>query len=136
MIEGLDHINIATDRLAETRAFYMDVLGLTERWRPDFSFDGHWLYAGDRPVVHLMSRPTAGAGSDTAALNHYAFAIGDIAAAAARLTGLGVPFRQIGVPGAPIQQLFLQDPNGITIELNYLGAQTAKERSAGDAGTV
>lgn len=129
MIEGLDHINIATDRLAETRAFYMDVLGLTERWRPDFSFDGHWLYAGDRPVVHLMSRPTAGVGSDQASLNHYAFAIGDIEAAVARLTGLGVPFRQIGVPGAPIQQLFLQDPNGIAIELNYLGAQTAKERS-------
>lgn len=134
MIEGLDHINIATDRLAETRAFYIDVLGLTERWRPDFSFDGHWLYAGDRPVVHLMSRPTAGAGSDQASLNHYAFAIGDIEAVAARLTGLGVPFREIGVPDAPIRQLFLQDPNGITIELNYLGAETAKARSA-ETGT-
>lgn len=38
-------------------------------------------------------------------------------------------FREIGVPNAPIQQLFLQDPNGITIELNYLGAETAKARS-------
>lgn len=129
MILDLDHINIATDKLAETRAFYMDVLGLTERWRPDFNFDGHWLYAGDRPVVHLMTRPTAGVGSDQASLNHYAFAIGDIEAAAERLTRLGVPFREIGVTGAPIRQLFLQDPNGIAIELNYLGAQTARERS-------
>ena len=40
-----------------------------------------------------------------------------------------VEFRAIGVPNAPIQQLFLQDPNGITIELNYLGAETAKARS-------
>lgn len=130
MILGLDHINIATDKLAETRAFYVEVLGLTERWRPDFSFDGHWLYAGDRPVVHLVSREAAGAGSDTAALNHYAFAIGDIEAAARRLTELGVGFREIGVPGEPIRQLFLQDPNGVTIELNFLGAETARERSA------
>jgi catechol 2,3-dioxygenase-like lactoylglutathione lyase family enzyme len=63
MILDLDHINIATDRLAETRAFFVEVLGLTERWRPDFPFDGHWLYAGDKPVVHLMTRPTAGSGS-------------------------------------------------------------------------
>jgi len=130
MILDLDHINIATDRLAETRAFYVEVLGLTERWRPDFDFDGHWLYAGDRPLVHLTGRPTAGVGCDQAALSHIAFAIADLDAAKTRLTSLGVTFREIGSPGTPIQQLFLQDPNGVTLELNYLGAQTARERSA------
>lgn len=130
MILDLDHINIATDRLAETRAFYVDVLGLTERWRPDFSFDGHWLYAGERPVVHLMTRPTAGVGCDAAALSHVAFAIGDIEGVKRRLDGLGVPCREIGAPDTPIRQLFLTDPNGVVIELNYLGAQTARERSA------
>ena len=129
MILDLDHINIATDRLTETRDFWRDVLGLTERWRPVFPFDGHWLYSGDKPVVHLMARPTAGVGSDQATLNHVAFAIGDLEGAKARLNGLGVGFREIGVPDAPIKQLFLQDPNGIAIELNYLGAETAKARS-------
>lgn len=129
MISDLDHINIATDRLTETRDFWRDVLGLTERWRPAFPFDGHWLYSGDKPVVHLMARATAGVGSDQATLNHVAFAIADLEAAKARLTALGVPFREIGVPDAPIRQLFLQDPNGIAIELNYLGAETAKARS-------
>lgn len=133
MIVDLDHINIATDRLAETRDFYIQVLGLTERWRPAFDFDGHWLYAGDRPLVHLTGRPKAGVGCDQAALSHIAFAIADLEAAKARLTGLGVAFREIGSPGTPIQQLFLQDPNGVVIELNYLGAQTARERSAAPA---
>ena len=56
----------------------------------------------------------------------------------ARLDGLGVAYREIGVPDAPIRQLFLNDPNGVTIELNYLGAATARERSAPatEAGTV
>ena len=129
MIRDLDHINIATPLLTQTRDFWRDVMGLIERWRPDFPFDGHWLYAGDRPVVHLMERPTAGVGSDRATLNHVAFAITDIAAARARLTALGVAFREIGVPNAPILQLFLRDPNGVTIELNYLGAETARARS-------
>lgn len=129
MILDLDHINIATPLLTETRDFWRDAMGLTERWRPDFPFDGHWLYSGDKPVVHLMSRATAGVGSDQATLNHVAFAIADLEAAKARLTGLGVAFHEIGVPNAPIRQLFLQDPNGIAIELNYLGAETAKARS-------
>ncbi len=130
MIIDLDHINIATDKLAGTRDFWRDVMGLTERWRPNFPFDGHWLYSGDKPVVHLIPRATAGVGCDEAALNHVAFVIADLEAAKARLTGLGVDFREIGVPDAPIRQLFLNDPNGVTIELNYLGAETAKARSA------
>lgn len=130
MIRDLDHINIATDRLAETRAFFVEVLGMTERWRPDFPFDGHWLYVGDRPLVHLMARPSAGVGCDAAALSHIAFAIDDVEAMAAKLTSLDVPFREIGSPGTPIRQLFINDPNGVTIELNYLGAETARERSA------
>ena len=128
-LRAIDHVNFATARLAETRDFFVTVLGLTEGFRPDFDFPGHWLYAGDKPVVHLMGRPAQGVGSDQATLNHVAFAIPDIEAAKARLAELGVEFRQIGVPNAPIQQLFLQDPNGITIELNYLGAETARARS-------
>jgi len=53
-IRGIDHINIGTHRLEETRAFFRDVLGLTEGWRPDFPFGGAWLYAGDGAVVHLV----------------------------------------------------------------------------------
>ena len=41
---GLDHINIATPRLAESRDFYVEVLGLQEGPRPPFEFDGYWLY--------------------------------------------------------------------------------------------
>ena len=41
-VYGIDHVNIATRKLAETRAFYVDVLGLVEGERPDFPFAGHW----------------------------------------------------------------------------------------------
>ena len=129
MILDLDHINIATDKLAETRTFFIEVLGLVERWRPDFDFPGHWLYVGDKPVVHLVARGEPGAAGDAVALNHIAFAISDLEAFTARLSAQGVRFAQIEVPNSPIQQIFLRDPNGVIIELNYLGARTARERS-------
>ncbi len=35
-ISSLDHINIRTAELEQTRAFFREVLGLTEGWRPPF----------------------------------------------------------------------------------------------------
>ena len=37
----------------------------------------------------------------------------------ARLEARGIPARQREVPGLGLRQLFVQDPNGVTIELNY-----------------
>ena len=68
-IRGIDHINIGTHRLEETRAFFRDVLGLTEGWRPDFPFGGAWLYAGDGAVVHLVDLTDAKRPSSEAALD-------------------------------------------------------------------
>ena len=76
-IRGIDHINIGTDRLEETRAFFRDVLGLIEGWRPDFPFGGAWLYAGDGAVVHLVELPSRKRPCDEAALDHFAFRIDD-----------------------------------------------------------
>ena len=58
LITGLDHINIRTADLAGTKAFFMDVLGLSEGWRPAFPFPGAWLYAGEKDVVHLVTIET------------------------------------------------------------------------------
>jgi len=118
-IRGIDHINIGTHRLAETRAFFRDALGLTEGWRPDFPFGGAWLYAGDGAVVHLVDLDDAKRPSIEAALDHFAFRIDDYDEARRRLDAAGVRYRATAVPNAPIRQIFLSDPNGVNIELNY-----------------
>ncbi len=125
MICGLDHINISTDKLAQTRAFFVDVLGLSEGWRPDFSFPGAWLYSGGRAIVHLVERKGARNPSRQGALDHFAFAIEDFDAAATRLTAHGVAYQSFDVPGSAIRQLFIEDLNGVTIELNYRPPQEA-----------
>lgn len=118
MIRLIDHINITTQKLAETRDFFVDVLGLQDGPRPDFGFPGHWLYAGGRAIVHLQLSREPVSASSTSALNHAAFEVADIDALAARLTQRGIAYRMTQVPGASVRQIFLEDPNGVRVELN------------------
>jgi catechol 2,3-dioxygenase-like lactoylglutathione lyase family enzyme len=118
-IRGIDHINIGTHRLEETRAFFRDVLGLTEGWRPDFGFGGAWLYCGDTAVVHLVELEAPKRPSSDAALDHFAFRIDDYDGVVARLDAASVHYRAIEVPKTTIRQIFIRDLNGVNIELNY-----------------
>jgi catechol 2,3-dioxygenase-like lactoylglutathione lyase family enzyme len=94
-IRGIDHINISTDRLAETCAFFRTVLGLTDGFRPPFPFPGAWLYQGDQAVVHLIEKDRAMVPSSEASLDHFAFAIDDYEAMEARLKANGIEFRAL-----------------------------------------
>jgi catechol 2,3-dioxygenase-like lactoylglutathione lyase family enzyme len=118
-IRTIDHINIATPKLQQTRDFFVEVLGLEEGDRPPFDFAGHWLYAGGRAVVHLQEAPAGLGPSDESALNHFAFEIADYEAMIARLDAAGAVYRAKAVPGRPTRQIFLSDPNGVRIELNH-----------------
>jgi catechol 2,3-dioxygenase-like lactoylglutathione lyase family enzyme len=124
-IRGIDHINIGTSKLAETRAFFCAVLGLSEGWRPDFPVPGAWLYAGDGAVVHLVELAEAKKPSHEAALDHFAFRIDDYDEIVRRLKAADVAYQPIDIPGTPIRQIFIRDLNGVNIELNYRPAATA-----------
>ena len=52
-LERLEHFLIQTTQLQATRDWYVDVLGMTEGWHPDFKFPVVWLYLGDKDVLHL-----------------------------------------------------------------------------------
>jgi catechol 2,3-dioxygenase-like lactoylglutathione lyase family enzyme len=132
----LDHYNIWTTRIDATVHFYVDVLGLTIGPRPPFGMPGAWLYDSTKsPVVHLVDvnnstaedRAAAG-GRDITTLNgsgsidHVAFESSDFEDMAARLRSAGLAFREDGIPAYNLRQLFVNDPNGILLELNFRGA--------------
>lgn len=118
-IRTVDHVNIATQRLGETRDFFVDVLGLEEGPRPPFDFAGYWLYAAGRPIVHIQEAPRPVSPSTESALNHVAFEITDYEAAIARLEAAGLDYAAKAVPGRSARQIFVFDPNGVRVELNY-----------------
>ena len=101
-IRAIDHVNIVTTDLEGTVAFYAEAIGLRPGWRPDFSFPGAWLYAGERPVIHLM---VAERDAGTGPLDHVAFVAEDFEGTRDRLAAQGVEHRIRDVPGTAIRQI-------------------------------
>jgi catechol 2,3-dioxygenase-like lactoylglutathione lyase family enzyme len=130
-ITHLEHFLVLTDDIEATRDFYRDVLGLAVGPRPPLRFAGHWLYAGGMPCVHIADRasytasstpagiPVSPRAAGTGPFDHAAFIANDFDEISARLTRHGVPAHLNVVPGNGLRQLFLHDPNGVKIELNF-----------------
>mgnify|MGYP003346676777 CR=1 FL=1 len=129
----LDHYSVRTTRLAETERFYTEVLGLQLGPRPPFKFPGAWLYNGAQAVVHVvgidrndpqglidyLGEKGLQDADETGSIDHIAFVAQDFAGTKAHFQSLGCPFRERMVPAMNLAQLFVDDPNGVTIELNF-----------------
>lgn len=124
-VGALDHFNIRTRKLAETVKFYEDVLGLEKGARPNFAFPGAWMYSEGRPVVHLVDiSPTdEPQRPDSGVVHHVAFRSFGFAAMTERLQSRGMAYEARQVPGGEVWQIFVRDPNGVMIELNYEAAR-------------
>ncbi len=122
-LTDLDHINIRTSRLAEMSRFYDEVLGLPTGWRPGFGFGGAWHYCGDKPVVHLVEvaqQPSVGEPQ----LEHFAFRAEGLSGFTAKLDGHGLPYEQRDVPDNGHTQVFLRDPDGNHIEIQFAAGES------------
>ena len=117
-IKALDHVNIETADVDATVAFFTDVIGLTNGDRPNFQFPGAWLYCGGRAVIHLVGTAKA-TGSGTGIIDHVAFEADDFDGMAAKLEARGLDFTKRDVPGGELRQIFVLDPNGVKLELNF-----------------
>jgi catechol 2,3-dioxygenase-like lactoylglutathione lyase family enzyme len=130
---GLDHFSIRTTDVTATRDFYVQILGLRDGERPRFKFPGAWLYSGDKAIIHVIGiDPADNAGlvdylgeqgevwrQGTGAVDHLAFMAVDIEGLRERLKQAGVCAREREVPLLGLRQIFVEDPNGVTIELNF-----------------
>lgn len=135
-LSSLDHCSIRTAKLAQTRDFYVDVLGMEDGDRPDFPFPGNWLYVDGHAVVHLVGiDPDDPSGlieylgevdlddlDGSGSFDHMAFRAEQPDKLKSHLDKLGIEYRDRKVPDMDLFQVFLEDPNGVTIELNYFGA--------------
>ncbi|WP_338845756.1 VOC family protein [Massilia sp. W12] len=136
----LHHINISApaQTLRAVRDFYCALLDLQEGARPAFNNPGYWLYAGPHALLHLTQRSESHCRSTQrqhSTLDHVAFACSDLPALRQRLADMQCAFREVQIAALcdqqgqvviPAQiQLFLQDPGGNQIELNFELRQAA-----------
>lgn len=127
----LEHYLVLTHDLAATRDFYVDGLGFAEGFRPDLGFPGYWLYLGEVPCIHIaewtsytahsarLGLPVTTPAPGTGSLDHLAFHASDFDAFVTRLAARGIAAHRHDAPEASLRQLFLLDPNGIKLEINF-----------------
>jgi len=134
-VTQLEHYLVVSDALEQTRDFYCSVLGLTAGNRPNLGFDGYWLYLGDVACLHLADRksytdykarvgtPVPQQTADTGAIDHIAFNATGFDATVALLEARGLQYRRNDIDDIGLKQTFIQDPNAITLELNFRDAE-------------
>jgi len=116
-IQGMNHFNVLTDKLAATRAFYVEVLGFTEGPRPPLSFDGAWMYAGGQAILHISEAKLPA--DPEGVLDHLAFSATDLKGTVARLEAHGIKYALQQQVGSGIWQIFCHDPCGAKVELDF-----------------
>lgn len=139
---SLNHYSIRTVDLEACERFYCGVLGLQKGPRPPFPFPGLWLYgedAGDyaNAMVHVigidrddpagleqyLGGRDEGALAGSGAVDHVAFFVTGLAHMLERLKAGGIACRERTVPLLGLHQVFVDDPNGIVVELNFPAAE-------------
>jgi catechol 2,3-dioxygenase-like lactoylglutathione lyase family enzyme len=139
-VPSLEHFLVLADDIDGTRDFYCEVVGLSVGARPPLAFPGYWLYAGwGSACVHIADRRSYAAHASGLGLSvpqrnpgvgpvdHVAFRADDWGSLMARLERAGVDAVLNTVPGGP-RQVFVEDPNGVRVEINVLDPETDEAR--------
>jgi catechol 2,3-dioxygenase-like lactoylglutathione lyase family enzyme len=138
----MEHFLIQSADIEATKDWWCNVLGMRVGPSPDFKFPVYWLYIGDKDVLHLTqggknvsdnrmkylgqtSQATEGSG----VIDHIGFRATGLEATIEKLHSLGVDFKERQVNDQGLYQLFLFDPNGVKVELNF-SASEVKGRKA------
>ncbi|MBR7976791.1 VOC family protein [Burkholderia vietnamiensis] len=141
-VSRLAHYSIRTLDLDRSCRFYERVLGFKRGYRPPFDFPGAWLYVGDDEadygIVHLIGIDPADPrglaaylgdkavpATGTGTVDHIAFLATGVEAMWRTLRAENVAWRDRTVPSLGLHQIFIEDPSGVTIELNYPAAEVA-----------
>jgi catechol 2,3-dioxygenase-like lactoylglutathione lyase family enzyme len=128
----VEHFLIQSADIEATKDWWVNVLGMRVGPSPDFKFPVYWLYIGDKDVLHLTqggknvsdnrmaylgqsSQATEGSG----VIDHIGFRATGLEATISKLNELGIDFKERQVNDQGLYQLFLFDPNGVKVELNF-----------------
>lgn len=147
-VTQVNHVSRETQDVARLARFYEEVLGFERLPRPNFGFGGVWLrlpgsqnqslhiIEADPELTELRSRkPLAPAPLLDSWLlegfperhirrsHHIALTVPDIEKARSTLQAHGLRFAENRVPGKPVVQLFLFDPDGNGVEIGNFDAR-------------
>jgi catechol 2,3-dioxygenase-like lactoylglutathione lyase family enzyme len=132
----MEHVLLQTEDIEATKDWYVKVLGFRVGPSPDFKFPVYWLYLGDRDVLHLTTGgknvsenrkkyvgQESQASTGTGVIDHIGFRTTGLAEMIEHLKKHNIDFKERQVDDQGLYQLFLHDPNGVKIELNFANSE-------------
>jgi catechol 2,3-dioxygenase-like lactoylglutathione lyase family enzyme len=118
-------IKVPPGKLKQAEEFYTKVLGLTYAERPDLGFPGAWLNV-QNTMIHLVDQkfpktadPWYARAEAESAIDHIAIKAKGFDEIKKRVNELGYDWRQTIIADAGLWQLFVLDPSGVVVELNF-----------------
>ena len=138
-VTELNHYFVRANDLEKTKDFYVEVLGFEVMPRPEFPFPGYWLGINGKIQVHMgpagiknhdmyyLGTPKNAASDNSGVVDHIAFLASEPEKFVKKFKAMGMSFRPRSLPESELFQLFIKDPNGLTIELNFFGIKEAPE---------
>ena len=116
----LDHVNIRTPDPAGTARFFAELLGMTITAGPGGIERNPGLRdGGGHPAVHIQLGERGDGAEGTGPLDHVAFRCEGYPEMLERVLAARLPHRLNHIPDMAIRQIFVAEPNGISIELNF-----------------
>jgi catechol 2,3-dioxygenase-like lactoylglutathione lyase family enzyme len=127
---GINHINIVLteEQLAQEIAFYEQVLGLTPGYRAPSTRNGAWLYSAFNEVA-LIHLSVIGTEEDVSGENHFhhvALTCTGVDATLKLLADNAIAYRFEQRNAPAMTQIFIVDPVGIRVELNFPGESVSR----------
>ncbi|MCZ4344161.1 VOC family protein [Sphingomonadaceae bacterium G21617-S1] len=128
-VRKLEHVNIRTRRLLETIQFYQEILDMEATPSPGGDMTkGAWirdtsgqaivhLVSADVPLTTRLSAPAVDSGSG--AIDHVALECDGYEDMQHRMERHGLTHRCNTIPSIGLRQIFVEDPNGVLVELNF-----------------
>lgn len=140
-ISHLEHFLVVAQDYEATVQWYIDNLGFEKGPHPDFGagIEVTWLYLGDRDIIHVVPprpndeprpAPDPNATPEDIAqgsrpIHHIAFRAANRIEMTDRFKERGVTYLEQQASKEDLYQVFVRDPNGITVELNFPAEEAA-----------
>ena len=132
-ITELNHFFVRCNDLERSKDWYCRMLGFEIMPRPPFPFAGYWLGVNGKIQIHMgqhgiehsdlyyLGSPTGAARDNSGVVDHIAFTADNPADFRKRFEAEGAVHWARALPDFDLYQIFVRDPDGLTIELNFFG---------------
>lgn len=128
---GFTHVSVHAHDLDESARFYTEVFGMEEIPAPDFPFPVRWLRVGNLQLHLFQSEAPAPQG------HHFGIDVDDFEATYEKVRELGVQEKEgyfsnvYELPDGAVQ-LYLRDPAGNMVEVNWPDVSTLDRSVVGE----